>query len=70
MSFAPLIWVTVLSESISEIVRLISSLWSNVFVPNPEEIEVKHGGTPEELFNKLNYRGQSAIVFQYLINLW
>ncbi len=49
--------------------KRISTMWSNVFVPNPKEVIVKPEDTPEELFNRLNYRGQSAIVFQYLINL-
>lgn len=47
----------------------ISTMWSNVFVPNPREQIVRPDTTPEELFNRITYRGQSVIVLSYLFNL-
>ena len=47
----------------------ISTMWSNVFVPNPREEMVRPDTTPEELFNRITYRGQSVIVLSYLFNL-
>ena len=47
----------------------ISTMWSNVFVPNPREQIVRPDTTPEELFSRITYRGQSVIVLNYLFNL-
>ncbi len=44
-------------------------MWSGVFVPNPREQVVRPDTTPEELFNRITYRGQSVIVLNYLFNL-
>lgn len=49
--------------------KRISTMWSNVFVPNPRKILIKPDTTPENLWERINYRGQSVIVLNYLLNL-
>ncbi len=47
----------------------ISTMWSNVFVPNPTTVTAKPDDTPEELFERMTYRGQSVIVLRHLLDL-
>ncbi len=49
--------------------KRISTMFSNVFIPNPKEETVRPEATPEELFNRITYRGQSSIVLNYLLKL-
>ncbi len=49
--------------------KRISTLWSNVFVPNPKQIPVKPDATDQELFDRLTIVRQSSIVLTYLIEL-
>ncbi len=49
--------------------KSISTLWSNVFVPNPREELIKPSTTSQELWDRINYRGQSSIVLKYLLDL-
>ena len=37
--------------------KKISTLWSNIFVPNPKEVLIKPDTTPEELWKRITYRG-------------
>ena len=47
----------------------ISTMWSGVFVPNPTKIFPKPDETPEDLFKRMTYRGQSVIILKYLFDL-
>lgn len=49
--------------------KRISTMWSNVFVPNPTTVIPKPDDTPKELFERITYRGQSVIVLKYLLDL-
>lgn len=49
--------------------KRISTLWSGVFVPNPKQVLIKPDTTPEDLWERMNYGGQSVIVLNYLLNL-
>lgn len=45
------------------------STYSGVFVPNPKQVLIKPDTTPEDLWERMNYRGQSVVVLNHLLNL-
>lgn len=49
--------------------KRISTVWSNIFIPNAKTLLVKPETTPEDLWERMNYRGQSVIVLSYLLSL-
>lgn len=49
--------------------KRISTLWSGAFVPNPKQVLIKPDTTPEEIWERISYRGQSVVVLNYLLNL-
>jgi len=49
--------------------KRISTLWSGAFVPNAKRVLIRPDTTPEDLWERMNYRGQSVVVLNYLLNL-
>jgi len=50
--------------------KRISTLWSNVFVPNNKiEILSKPNSTSDEIWERLNHKGQTVTVVNYLLGL-
>jgi hypothetical protein len=45
------------------------STYSGVFVPNPKQVLIRPDTTPEDLWERMNHRGQSVIVLNHLLNL-